>query len=139
MNEGGIRMNDRFIVLDFFQHQVSCCCPGQKHQHVIDFQQGDVWTITNERKYIDILGWHVGVIVNSEFKFLIHVEDVEDLYDNGSICSVLDLELKMLHLNFKINEALDTQDKESFQLFANELTNLQEIKDTMHSVGAEVF
>ncbi|MFJ8063950.1 hypothetical protein ACIQYS_04925 [Psychrobacillus sp. NPDC096426] len=132
-------MNDRFIILDFFQHQVSCCCPGQKHQHVIDFRQGDVWTITNERKYIDILGWHIGVIVNSEFKFLIHVEDLEDLYDNGSICSVLDLELKILHLNFKINETLDAHDKASFQLFANELTNLQEIKDTMHSVGAEVF
>ncbi|TQR12301.1 hypothetical protein [Psychrobacillus soli] len=132
-------MNDRFVILEFFQHEVSCCCPGQKHQHLIEFHQGDVWTITNERKYVDCLGWHFLVTVNGEFRFLMHVEDMEDLYNNGSICSVLDLELKTIHLNFKINEALDAHDKESFLLFANELTNLREIKDKMHAEGVQVF
>lgn len=132
-------MNDRFIILELFQHEVSCCCPGQKHQHMIEFHQGDVWTITNERKYVDCLGWHFLVTVNSEFQFLIHVEDFEDLYKKSSICSFLDLDLKIIHLNFKVNEALDAKDKESFLLFANELTNLQKIKDKMYSVDLQVF
>lgn len=132
-------MYDRFVILESFQQQVSCCCPGQQHQHIIEFRQGDVWTITNERKYVDLLGWHLLVIVNSEFRFLMHVEDIESLYNKGSICSILDFELKILHLNFKVNETLDAHDKESFLLFANELTNLQEIKDKMYSLDVQVF
>ena len=132
-------MNDHFIILEFFQHQVSCCCPGQKHRHIIEFHQGDVWTFTNERKYVDCLGWHSLVTVNSEFRFLMHVEDIEELYNNKRICSILDLELNIIHLNVKVDEALDAHDKESFQLFANELTNLQEIKGKMYSVDVPVY
>ncbi|MGE7921328.1 hypothetical protein ACQKM9_20670 [Viridibacillus sp. NPDC093762] len=60
------------------------------------------------------------------------MEDIEGLYNKGMICSILDLELKIFHLNFKVNEALDEHDKELFILFANELRNFQKIKDKMH-------
>ncbi|WP_313892948.1 hypothetical protein [Psychrobacillus sp.] len=133
-------MNENFIILELFQQQISCCCPKQKHQHMIEFRQGDVWTITNERKYVDCLGWHILMTVNREFQFLIHVEDLEELYNKGKICSIMDLDLKMIHLNFKINEALDSHDKESFNLFANELSEIQKIKNEMHySVNVQAF
>ncbi|MGE7922674.1 hypothetical protein ACQKND_05775 [Viridibacillus arvi] len=122
-------MNENLIILELFQHEVSCCCP-KKHQHILEFHQGDVWIIT-KKKYDDSLGWHFLVTVNSEFQFHIKAEDIEELYNKGRICSILDLELKILNLNFKVNEALDEHDKESFILFTNELSNVQKVKDKM--------
>lgn len=132
-------MNKHFIALESFQHQVSCCCPGQKHQHIIDFDQGDVWIITNGRKYIDCLGWHSLIDFNNEFQFFMHVEDIEKLYSKGSICSILDLNLRINHLSFKVNEALDAHDRESFVFFADELKNLREIKSKMHYADVQAF
>lgn len=129
-------MNENFIILEMFQHEVSCCCPGQKHKHVIEFHQSDVWTITNEQKYDDLLGWHFLVTVNREFQFLIQVDDIEKLCKEDRICSILDLELKIIHLNLNVNKALDAYDEESFMLFATELNNVQKIKDNGYfSVG----
>lgn len=129
-------MNENFIILEKFQHEVSCCCPGQKHKHMIEFLQSDVWTITKEQKFDDLLGWHYLVIVNREFQFLIQVDDIEKLCKQGRICSILDLELKIIHLNLNVNKALDAHDKESFILFANELNIFQKIKDNGNfSVG----
>ncbi|MEK3980675.1 hypothetical protein MKY37_16735 [Psychrobacillus sp. FSL K6-2836] len=129
-------MNENFIILEMFQHEVSCCCPGQKHKHVIEFHQSDVWTITNEQKYDDLLGWHFLVTVNREFQFLIQVDDIEKLCNEDRICSILDLELKIIHLNLNVNKALDAYDEESFMLFATELNNVQKIKDNGYfSVG----
>lgn len=129
-------MNENFIILEMFQHEVSCCCPGQKHKHVIEFHQSDVWTITNEQKYNDLLGWHFLVTVNREFQFLIQVDDIEKLCNESRICSILDLELKIIHLNLNVNKALDAYDEESFMLFATELNNVQKIKDNGYfSVG----
>ncbi|QUG42605.1 hypothetical protein KD050_04845 [Psychrobacillus sp. INOP01] len=133
-------MNENFIILEMFQHEVSCCCPGQKHKHMIEFHKSDVWTIINEQKYDDLLGWHFLVTVNREFQFLIQVDDIEKLCNEGKICSVLDLELKIIHLNLNVNKALDEHDKESFLLFANELNNVQKIKDNGYfSVGIQAF
>lgn len=100
---------------------------------MIEFFPGDVWTITNERKYVDCLGWHFLIEVNEEFQFFMHVEDIEELYSKGSICSILDLNLKINFLSFKINEALDAHDRESFLSFADELSNVKEIKNKMNT------
>jgi hypothetical protein len=64
-----------------------------------------------------------------------HVEDIEDLYSKGSICSILDLNLKINHLSFKVNEALDAHDRESFLSFSEELSNVQKIKNKKMNSG----
>jgi len=132
-------MNENFIILEMFQHEVSCCCPGQEHKHMIEFHQSDVWTIIDKQKYKDSIGWHFWMTVNKEFQFLIQVDDIEELCNEGRICSLLNLELKMMHLNFKVNEALDEHNEEAFTLFANELRNVQKIMDYGYfSLGIEV-
>ncbi|MCK1998518.1 hypothetical protein MPH47_15040 [Psychrobacillus psychrodurans] len=133
-------MNENLIILEMFKQEVFCCCPGQKHQHIIEFHQGDVWTITNEQKYDDVLGWHFLVAVNREFQFLIQVDDIEKLFSEGRICSILDLELKIIHLNYQVNKALDEHDKESFSLYANELSNAKKVIDNGYfTVGIQAF
>lgn len=118
-------MSEEFVVLEIFQQEVSCCCPGQKHQHMIEFRPSDVWTSTNEQKYDDLLGWHFLVTVNKEFQFHIQVEEMEKLCNDRKICSVLELELKIIQLNHHVDKALDDHDKESFLFYANELSNVQ--------------
>lgn len=103
---------------------------------MIEFHQSDIWTITNEQKYDDLLGWHFLVTVNKEFQFLIQVDDIEKLWNEGRICSILDLDLKIIHLNLNVNKALDENDKESFLLFANELSKVKKIMENGYfSVG----
>jgi hypothetical protein len=132
-------MKKHFIILEPFQHQVSCCCPGEKHHHVIEFRQYDVWTITDDWKYVDCLGWYSLIEVNNEFQFLMHVEDIEDLYTKGIICSILDLDLRINHLRFKINEALDAYDRELFLSFSFDLNNLQEMRSKLRYADMQVF
>ncbi|PJN87244.1 IDEAL domain-containing protein [Bacillus sp. mrc49] len=132
-------MDKNHVILEPFQHQVSCCCPGQKHLHMIDFFPGDVWTITDERKYVDCLGWHFLIVVNEEYQFFMQVADIEELYSNGTICSILDLDLRINHLGFKINEALDAHDRESFLSFADELSSVQEIKNKMNTEDVHAY
>jgi len=99
---------------------------------MINFRQGDVWTITNNRKYVDGLGWYCLIDINNEFQFFIYVDDIQELHVKGSICSIWDLDLKINHLNFKINEALDTHDREVFLSLSNELHHIQQVKSKMN-------
>lgn len=132
-------MDNHFVILELFQHEVSCCCPGQKHQHLLEFQQGDIWTITNERKYVDCLGWHVLIEVNNKIHFLMHVEDVEELYSQRVICSLLDLDLRINHLRFKVNEALDAHDRTAFLSFTDELSNVQRVKSKIRYADVQAL
>lgn len=139
VHKGGLAMIERFIVLELLQHQVSCCCPGQQHQHIIEFRQGDVLTITGERKYVDCLGWHVLIDINDEFQFFMYAAEIEELHAEGSICSISDLELRINYLRFKVDEALDAHDRESFLSFVDELCSIKEIKSKMQCAGRQAF
>lgn len=132
-------MDKTFMILESFQQEVTCCCPGQKHQHKIEFHEGDIWTITNEHKYVDCLGWHYLAENNDEFEFYIHVEDLDTLHSNGNICSAWDIDLKLNHLHFKVNEALDQNDREGFISNANELRLLKEMKTKMMEAYAQTI
>jgi hypothetical protein len=125
-------MDKQFVIMKPFCHEVGCCCPEQQHQHMINFRQGDIWTITNNRKYVDGLGWYCLIDINNEFQFFIYVDDIQELHVKGSICSIWDLDLKINHLNFKINEALDTHDREVFLSLSNELHHVQQVKSKMN-------
>ncbi|QCS54035.1 hypothetical protein [Priestia flexa] len=131
-------MDKHLVVIKAFSHEVSWCCPGESHQHVITFHQGDVWTLTDERKYIDSLGWHSLMDVNREFQCFISTEELQDLYLSGVICSILDVDLQMNHLNFKINEALDTQNRELFHSMVSKRFNLQKIRDKVDAIYAQI-
>lgn len=130
--KGELYMDTHFIIMKPFCHEVGCCCPEQQHQHMINFRQGDIWTITNNRKYVDGLGWYCLIDINNEFQFFIYVDDIQELHAKGSICSIWDLDLKINYLNFKINKALDTYDREAFLSLSNELRHTQQAKSKMN-------
>lgn len=130
--KGELYMDTHFIIMKPFCHEVGCCCPEQQHQHMINFRQGDIWTITNNRKYVDGLGWYCLIDINNEFQFFIYVDDIQELHAKGSIYSIWDLDLKINYLNFKINKALDTHDREAFLSLSNELHHAQQVKSKMN-------
>ncbi len=39
-------MKEQFVILEQLLHPVRCCCPGQIHEHMLEFHQGDIWFIT---------------------------------------------------------------------------------------------
>ncbi|MFS8602483.1 MULTISPECIES: hypothetical protein [Priestia] len=122
-----------------FCHEVGCCCPEQQHQHMINFRQGDVWTITNHRKYVDCLGGHCLININNEFQFFIYVDDIHKLHTKGSICSISDLDLKINYLNFKTNEALDAHNREAFLSLSNKLQYAQRVKNKIPNAAGRDF
>ncbi|MFP8641246.1 hypothetical protein ACLHWY_06845 [Priestia aryabhattai] len=106
---------------------------------MINFRQGDVWTITNHRKYVDCLGWHCLIDINNEFQFFIYVDDIHELQTKRSICSISDLDLKINYLNFKTNELLDAHNREAFLSLSNKLQHAQWVKSKIPNAAGTDF
>ncbi|MNG09308.1 IDEAL domain protein [compost metagenome] len=60
------------------------------------------------------------------FMFL---DDIEHLCMKGTICAISDLDLRINYLRFKVDEALDTRDRESFLVFSSELQKVRNLRE----------
>ncbi|TRZ38048.1 hypothetical protein CEQ21_21790 [Niallia circulans] len=119
-------MQNQFLVVKPFQYMVECTCPRPDHTFFLDLHKGDIITVTEEKKYVDSLGWLMLVMIN-DYSVYMFVQELEDFIDEEKIVSVLDMELKRNYLQFKVNESLDTLDKEGFEQYAKELTIVKEM------------
>lgn len=120
-------MKNDFIVLTPFQYLIECTCPRPEHTFMLDLHKGDIITVTEERKYVDSLGWLILVMIN-DYSFFMFVDEIEEFIENKRITSLLDMELRMNYLEFKVNESLDGLNKEQFELFASELNELKSVQ-----------
>jgi hypothetical protein len=116
-----------FIVLTPFQYMIECTCPRPEHTFILDLHKGDIITVTEEKKYVDSLGWLLLVMIN-DYSFFMFVDEIEEFIANKKITSLLDLELRMNYLDYKVNESLDVLNKEKFDVFARELNDLKAIQ-----------
>ncbi|MGN8844251.1 hypothetical protein ACTNDN_15690 [Niallia sp. HCP3S3_B10] len=120
-------MKNDFIVLTPFQYMIECTCPRPEHTFRLDLHKGDIITVTEEKKYVDSLGWLLLVMIN-DFSFFMFVDEIEEFIANKKITSLLDMELRMNYLDYKVNESLDVLNKEKFEVFARELNDLKAIQ-----------
>ncbi|CAI9386764.1 hypothetical protein ACTQ5K_12710 [Niallia sp. Sow4_A1] len=120
-------MKNDFIVLTPFQYMIECTCPRPEHTFILDLHKGDIITVTEEKKYVDSLGWLLLVMIN-DYSFFMFVDEIEEFIANKKITSLLDLELRMNYLDYKVNESLDVLNKEKFDVFARELNDLKAIQ-----------
>ena len=120
-------MKNDFIVLAPFQYMIECTCPRPEHSFILDLHKGDIITVTEERKYVDSLGWLLLVMIK-DYSFFMFVDEIEEFISSKKITSLLDMELRMNYLEYKVNESLDGLNKELFDLFASELNDLKSIQ-----------
>ena len=120
-------MKNDFIVLAPFQYMIECTCPRPEHSFILDLHKGDIITVTEERKYVDSLGWLLLVMIK-DYSFFMFVDEIEEFISSKKITSLLDMELRMNYLEYKVNESLDGLNKEQFDLVASELNDLKSIQ-----------
>jgi len=121
-------MQNQFMVTKPFQYMVECTCPRPDHTFFIDLHKGDIITVTDEKKYVDSLGWLMLVMIN-DYSVYMFVQELEDFINEEKIVSILDMELKRNYLQFKVNESLDKMDKESFEQYAKDLAKIKEMTE----------
>lgn len=117
-----------FIAIQSFNHQVECFCPDGNHSEVITIHEGDIIEITPEQKYNEINGWYFQIIINHRCSFFISLEDLEWYFLNDRIVSMLDVDLQINYYQYKINEALDGEDKGSFMDFTEKMNASCDLK-----------
>lgn len=120
-----------YIAVKTFDHQVDCFCPDEDHSEVVTIQKGDIIEITPDRKYTVINGWYALVILNESFSFYIAVEDLEWYFVKEQIITMLDVDLKLNYYQYKINQALDEGDEETFMNFTERMNDSNELKERL--------
>jgi hypothetical protein len=118
-----------YIAVKTFDHQVDCFCPDAVHSEVITIHRGDIIEITPERKYTVINGWYALVFINQSFSFYMAVEDIEWYFTKEQLISMLDVDLQINYLQYKINQALDEGDEISFMNFTEKMNDSNEMKE----------
>ncbi|MGJ7922623.1 hypothetical protein [Neobacillus sp. LXY-4] len=114
-------MNGHFIVAKSFEHEIACSCPGGEHAELLTISKGDTFVVTHNRKHSISNGWYYLVRINDDCSFYMSLRDIEQYVFNEQLISLLDIDLKLNHLHYKINESLDTGDETSFLNFTKKL------------------
>ncbi|PKG23780.1 hypothetical protein [Niallia nealsonii] len=127
-------MNNNYVVLKSFQYLIECTCPSPEHTFMLEFDKGDTFIITDEKKYVDSLGWLVLVLIKNSSVYM-YIDELEEFVEDKKICSIMDLELKINYLEYKVNETLDSMDEGNFSLYAKELSALKEVQDSVAVFG----
>jgi hypothetical protein len=122
-------MTTSYIAAKTFDHQIDCFCPDDDHSEIVTIQKGDIIDITPERKYTVINGWYVLVILNQRCSFYVSVEDLEWYYIKKQMVTMLDVDLQMNYYKYKINEALDEGDEESFMTHTEKMNDSIDLKE----------
>ncbi|KAB7673174.1 hypothetical protein [Bacillus sp. B1-b2] len=125
-----MNMTNDFIVTTPFQYLIECTCPRPEHTFILNLQVGDRITITEERKYVDSLGWMLLVHIN-EYNFFMFIDEIEEFITEKKISSIIDMELRMNYLTYKVNESLDSLNKDLFDMYAKELNDWKQIQESI--------
>lgn len=121
------------IVADELGIQLQCLSHGYKKEnlvcHSIFLNKGDLLTITNRKKYIVDVGWFILVKINHTNDEFIFVNELEQLIQDEKILDEIGCMLKIIGIDYYLEEALVQRNKEEFLNYSstkNELTFLYE-------------
>lgn len=122
-------MNHRFIVLQNYFFTIDCHCQFCEEAKNIEMKRGMIITITPEKKYVDNLGWYFLLDIDKQFQLYINIDDFTEGYFEQKYCSLLDFDLKLNYLEYKVNLALDEKNAEGFIHYSCELKKLTELRE----------
>lgn len=102
------------IVTKSFEHIVECFCPDGDHSDVLEVKKEDFIEVTNDKKFLFDTGWYILVILNRHWHFYMALDDLDKYFTKGYLASLVDIELKINHLKFQIDQSLGKGDEPSF-------------------------
>ncbi|KGP71415.1 hypothetical protein [Pontibacillus yanchengensis] len=120
-------MYSSFIVTAPFKHEVECFCSDVKHTNTITFRKGDHLYLTEEKRYVDDIGWYFKVLINDMYSAYFIITDLEKLYQMEYLHSLFDIELEINYYQYKVNQALDEKDEETFTDYVTKLEKRQKL------------
>lgn len=123
-------MSELYIAIEQFEHQVDCFCPDGDHVNILHFKKGDFIEVTPDQKYT-FLGWYALVVINGQQVFYMAIEDIEKYFMNEYISSQLDIDLKINYLQYKIDQDLETGDRDSFAENSRKLSETCILKEEL--------
>ncbi|MCC3646566.1 hypothetical protein JGK52_07695 [Cytobacillus oceanisediminis] len=123
-------MSELYIAIEEFEHQVDCFCPDADHVNILHFQKGDFIEVTPDRKYT-FLGWYALVVINGQQAFYMAIEDIERYFRNEYISSQLDIDLKINYLHYKIDQDLESGNRDSFAENSRKLSEICSLKEEL--------
>ena len=116
-------MDQHYIAVKTFQYPIECFCSSSVHTYDLTINRGDIMEITDEQKYTIDNGWYFLVKINERTNFYIPMNDLESFIRKEQLIAMLDIDLQINYLKFKIDQAFDTGDEASFKDFSKKLIN----------------
>ncbi|RWZ58022.1 hypothetical protein EQV77_09550 [Halobacillus fulvus] len=114
-------MEGTFYVSKSFRYEKgnkNCGC-----HHTFRFEKGDALHIAGAPFYVDHMGWYVPVQKNDEVRLPMSADFIDELYEKKAIQTNLDVRLAINYHQFKVNQALDLQEKEMFSFHSKALND----------------
>jgi uncharacterized protein YpiB (UPF0302 family) len=126
--KGVKKMDQHYIAVEAFQYPIECFCSSSVHTYDLTINRGDIMEITDEQKYTIDNGWYFLVKINERNNFYIPINDLENFIRQEQLIAMLDIDLQINYLKFKIDQAFDTGDEASFRDVSKKLIESNELK-----------
>ncbi|MFC7322004.1 hypothetical protein [Halobacillus campisalis] len=120
-------MNQPLIVTQPFSHVQNAAYEELKK--TIHFHKFEKINLTDPPHYIDPMGWYIP-LANDRCAFHLSSDTLDEYYRKGFITTYDDLVLERNYLQYKINQSLDDNAKEQFELFADKLNKVNHLIDS---------
>ncbi|WP_181349585.1 hypothetical protein [Thalassobacillus sp. CUG 92003] len=132
-------MHHALVVVTPFVHQVYGTSPYQAASSFLQLNKGDTLTITEQKKYIHGSGWFLLMDINNDCSLYMATHEIDTFYAQGYVCTLADLDLKKNYYEYKINESLDLQNHDDFNLYIEKLQEVTELKHRFEDTDKPSF
>ncbi|MYL35356.1 hypothetical protein GLW08_03425 [Pontibacillus yanchengensis] len=119
-------MYPSFVATTSFEHEVDRSLDTTP-SYTLSITKGDQLSLTEERRYVKGIGWCIKVFLNGEDSINLAIKELENLYQEEFIRSLMDVQLDLNYCQFKVDKALDDKDKETFDEYVAKLENLEKL------------
>ncbi|MCE7793815.1 hypothetical protein K8O68_15490 [Salipaludibacillus sp. CUR1] len=120
-----------YISLLKFSHVVNCLCRKGAPSATLQINAGDVIEVTNECKLFKDAGWFFMAAVNGKKCGFIAHEELVNYLNDKKLVTMLDIELHINHLKYKLDLALDQRNKDCFNVYTKKLTDYLILKSEL--------
>lgn len=106
-----------------------CSC-----HETIKFQHGDHLYILGEPFFVETTGWYIAVSKNEESPFYMSIPFIDDMYEECTLYTEMDLDLAINFHQYQIEQSLINKNKKDFLHHKHSLDRLTAVHPTTCSL-----